>query len=340
MLERRSGIDERTVEVEQRRHRRDETEVSKAAELVLIVNGRASGIEDPQRTADELVAVLAELGAGAVSVVTRGEQELWDALAVAARSGWRVVLVGGDGTLHAAANAPVSRLPELALVPAGRANNIARALGIPTDRADALAVAAGAETRPLDALRVATPDRFIYALEAVSAGFQAEARADYQADNSADLRQGLKALVRAIRRYRPYKASVRADDEPIRASSAAQLFFSNLPFFGFGFEVAPGADPADGRLDAIVLEARGRTRLLRLLAAARRGRHIGRRGVTSRRAERVRVSEPLPLVADAVPLGTTTATVTVEPARLRVAAGDVADAGLAARAGAARGVAA
>jgi hypothetical protein len=29
---------------------------------------------------------------------------------------------------------------------------------------------------------------------------------------------------------------------------------------------------------------------------------------------------PLPLVADAVPLGTTTATVTVEPARLRLAA--------------------
>jgi diacylglycerol kinase family enzyme len=324
MLEGRSGVHERTVEVEQRTHRRDRTEVSKSAELILVVNGRASGIEDPERTADEMVAVLEELGAGAVSQVTRSEQELWDVLAVAARSGWRVVLVGGDGTLHAAANAPLSRLPELALVPAGRANNIARALGIPTDRAGALAVAAGAEPMPIDALRVATPDRFIYALEAVSAGFQAEARADYQAENSADLRQGLKALVRAIRRYRPYRASVRVDDEPIGVTSAAQLFFSNLPYFGFGFEIAPAADPADGRLDAIVLEARGRTRLLRLLAAARRGRHIGRRGVTRLSAERVRVTEPLPLVADAVPLGTTTATVTVEPARLRVAATGVA----------------
>jgi diacylglycerol kinase (ATP) len=321
MLERRSGVDERTVEVEHRTHRRDQTEVSKSAELILVVNGRASGIEDPERTADELVAILEELGAGAVGMVTRSEQELWDVLSVAAKSGWRVVLVGGDGTLHAAANAPLARLPELALIPAGRANNIARALGIPTDRAGALAVAAGAEPRPLDALRVATPDRFIYALEAVSAGFQAEARADYQAENSADLRQGLRALVRAIRRYRPYKAAVRVDDERIDSSSTAQLFFSNLPFFGFGFEVAPAAEPADGRLDAIVLEARGRTRLLRLLAAARRGRHIGRRGVSRMSAERVRVSEPLPLVADAVPLGTTTATVTVEPARLRVASG-------------------
>ncbi len=283
------------------------------------MNGRASGIEDPLRTADELVAMLEELGAEAESVVTHSEEELWDVLRFAATSGWRVALVGGDGSLHAAANAPLARLPELALVPAGRANNIARALGIPTDRMQALAVAAGASAKPLDALRVATPDRFIYALEAVSAGFQAEARADYRADNSADLRQGLRALARAIWRYRPYRASVRVDGEAIHSSSAAQLFFSNLPFFGFGFEVAPGADPTDGRLDAIVLEARGRTRLLRLLAAARRGRHIGRRGVTRMPATRVKLSEPLPLVADAVPLGTTTATVSVEPARLRVA---------------------
>ena len=288
------------------------------------MNGRASGIEDPQRTAEELVAVLEELGANADSAVTRTEQQLWDALALAERSGRRVVLVGGDGTLHAAANAPLARLPELALVPAGRANNIARALGIPTERVNALAVAASAPARPMDALRVATPDRFIYALEAVSAGFQAEARADYRADNSADLRQGVLALVRAIRRYRPYSVSVRVDGEAISSSSAAQLFLSNLPFFGFGFEVAPGADPADGRLQAILLEARGRTRLLRLLAAARRGRHIGRRGVTRIHAARVKLSEPLPLVADAVPLGRTTATVSVEPGRLRVAAMGVA----------------
>jgi membrane-associated protein len=319
LLEGRSGLNEGTVELKQWRHRREETQGSKTARLILVVNGRASGIEDPERMADELLAVLEELGADAESAVTYSEPQLWDVLGFAAEFGWRVVLVGGDGTLHAAANAPLLQLPELALVPAGRANNIARALGIPTERLDALAVAANASARPLDVLRVATPDRFIYALEAVSAGFQAEARADYQAENSADLRQGLRALGRAIWRYRPYAASVRVDEKAIRSTSAAQLFFSNLPFFGFGFKVAPGADPADGRLEAIVLEARGRARLLRLLAAARRGRHIGRRGVTRMPATRVKLSEPLPLVADAVPLGTTTATVSVESGRLRVA---------------------
>ena len=319
VLESAAGVHERPVDVEQGGHPRSRTDASKAAPLLVAVNGRASGSPDPDRTGRELVAVLEELGAEAYAVVTRDEESLWAVLRLGAALDRRVVLVGGDGTIHAAANAPLRRLPEVALVPMGRANNVARALGIPTNRSDALAVAARMPAQPLDALRVATPDRFVYAVEAVSAGFQAEARAAYQADNSADLKQGLRALVRAVRRYKPYGARVELDESGLSSSEAAQLFLSNLPYFGFGFEVNPGADSADGRLDAILLEARSRRRLVRLLAAARRGRHIGRRGVRRVPATRARLTEPLPLVADAIPLGNTTATVSVEPARLRVA---------------------
>jgi membrane-associated protein len=314
-----SGLDDVVVEIEERGHPRDRTQPTKVGGLVVAVNRKASGLEDPETTGRELVAVLEELGESASAVVTQSESELWDVLRSAEAMDQRVVLVGGDGTVHAAANSPLRRLPELALVPTGRANNVARALGIPTNRAAALAVAAGAAARPVDALRVATPDRFIYAVEAVSAGFQAEARGGYEAENSADLIQGLRALLRAVSRYRPYAAVVDLGAAGMRSPDAAQIFLSNLPYFGFGFEVDPGADPSDGRLEAILIEARGRSRLLRLLAAARRGRHIGRRGVRRESASRARLTEPLPLVADAVPLGVTTATVSVEPARLRVA---------------------
>ena len=319
VLEGLSGLDEFVVEIDERSHPRDLTEATKVGGLLVAINRNASGLEDPEMTGRELVAVLEELGERATAVVTGSEQGLWDLLRSAEEHGQRVVLVGGDGTVHAAANAPLRRLPELALVPTGRANNIARALGIPVSRVDALAVAAGAPAQPVDALRVATPDRFIYAVEAVSAGFQAEARAGYDANNSADLRQGVKAMVRAVRRFAPYEMKVELGAQHMRSAEAAQLFLSNLPYFGFGFEVDPGADPSDGRLEAILIEARGRGRLLRLLAAARRGRHIGRRGVSRTSATRARLTEPLPLVADAVPLGVTTATVSVEPARLRVA---------------------
>ena len=252
--------------------------------------------------------------------ITHSEAELWDVLAEAAASGERVALVGGDGSLHAAANAPIDELPELALLPAGTANNIARAMGIATDRRAAMHTAVGAPVRPLDVLHVRTPETSLYAVEGLSAGFHAAARSRYSAENSADFKQGLSALAGALRDFAPYELRARIGDEPVEAAGVAQVFFSNLPLFGYGFEVDPGADPADGQLDVVVFRARRRSRLLRLLAAAYRGRHIGRRGVSRTSAPEAELIEPLPLVADAVPLGTTTATVTVVPARLRIAA--------------------
>jgi membrane-associated protein len=319
MLEERRGLDERPVEID-RRHRWETPHRIKPQELLLLVNGHASGIQDPKRTGDELVAVLQELGADATAAVTQSQRGFWEGLRAGAASGRRVALVGGDGSLHSAANAPLAALPELALIPAGRANNIARALGIPSGRLGALQVAAFAPAHPLDALSVRTPERSLYAVEAVSAGFQAEARAAYTGENSADLVQGARALGQAIRRYTPYRVDARIDGTELGSDSGAQLFLSNLQYFGFGFEVDPGADPADGRLEAILLEAPGRRELLRLLAATYRGRHLGRPGVRRVSGSRAEVNEPLPLVADAIPLGTTTATVSVDPTRLRVAA--------------------
>jgi len=290
-------------------------------DLLLVLNGRASGIHDPERLGTDLAARAQEMGAGADARITHSEPELWDALDEAALSTKRVALVGGDGSLHAAANAPLRALPELALIPAGRANNIARALGIPTKRGAALATAVSATPRPLDALKVMTPMSSIYAVEGVSAGFHAEARSGYDAENSADIKQGLLALEQALLGYRPYEVRAVIDGAAtVAAGDAAQLFLSNLPYFAYGFRVDPDADPADGRLEAILFHATRRTTLLRLLAAAHGGRHIGRPGVEVRSARTVELTEPIPLVADAVPLGTTTAAVTVEPARLQVAA--------------------
>ncbi|HEX5897158.1 MAG TPA: diacylglycerol kinase family protein [Thermoleophilaceae bacterium] len=282
------------------------------------MNGQASGVTSGRPLlVDQVTADLAECGGPVDAVVTHSEGELHALLAEA--DDRRVVLIGGDGSLHAAANAPLPELPELALVPAGRANNIARALGIPTERARAVALAARAPARGLDALRIETPERSLFALEALSAGFQAEARTRYAAANSSDLRQGLRALGNAAVGYAPYRVELRLDGREIDMGGVAQLFLSNLPFFGFGFEVAPGTDPADGRFEAILIEAGGRRELLLQLAAAYRGRHVGRSGVHLITARRAELTASLPLVADSVQLGTTTAAVSLERARIHLA---------------------
>jgi Diacylglycerol kinase catalytic domain len=179
---------------------------------LVVVNGRASGVGDAEHTPADLVALLREQSRAAEGAVTMTQAGFWEALRAAADEGRRLVLVGGDGSMHSAANAP---LAQLALVPAGRANNVARALGIPVDSAAALEVAANAPARPLDALLVTTPERRLYAVEGVSAGFHAAARASYTGENSADPSQGARALAGAVRGYAPYRVSARVEDREL-----------------------------------------------------------------------------------------------------------------------------
>ncbi len=288
-----------------------------AREVELIVNARASGTSGRDVLADA-TAALRDAGARVRSHLTADEAEL--AAVVRGAEDRRIVVVGGDGTVHALANVDLPALPPAALLPAGRANNIARAMGIPVDWAAAARLAVRGRPAALDALHVVTPERSLFAVEGVSAGFHAAARHRYDGTNSADLAAGLRALAAELRAFRPSPVGLRVDGAQMFAGPAAQVFLSNLPFFGFGFRVDPIADPSDGRLEAIVMETATRRGIVGLLAAARDGRHLERAGVTWSRATRAHLDQPVALVADAQPLGVTTAAVTVAPGHLRLVA--------------------
>jgi diacylglycerol kinase family enzyme len=285
-------------------------------EIFVAVNGNASKSGDGERLLFEVSGHLSEHSARVSGRVTASEGELRRLLESA--DGRRVVLVGGDGTLHSAVNLGVP-LPALGLIPAGRANNVARALGVPTELAEAARIAATAPARSLDVLRVETGGTRRYGVEAVSAGFQADARAAYDGENSGDLRAGAQALAGALRRYRPYEVELTADGMPAYSGPAAQVFLSNLPYFGFGFPVDPVARAADGMLEAIVLRADSRAAALRMLLTVYRGRHLDGGGAALRRAHRAELTTPLPLTIDGTPLGIGPASVTVESGKLRIA---------------------
>jgi diacylglycerol kinase (ATP) len=287
----------------------------RGSEILVAVNGNASRSGDGERVLAEVSGHLRGEGVQAAGSVTASESDLRRVLESA--EGRRVVLVGGDGTLHTAVNLGVP-LPELALVPAGRANNVARALGIPVGLGEAARIAATAPAHPLDLLRVKTNGTCRYCVEAVSGGLQADARAAYEGENSADLGAGARALAGALRRYRPYEVELRVDGRPAYRGRAAQVFLSNLPYFGFGFPVNPDARVADGMLEAIVLPADSRAAALRLLMDVYRGRHLdGGRGAV-RRAHQAELETPLPVTCDGTPLGVGSPSVTVDPGKLRV----------------------
>jgi diacylglycerol kinase family enzyme len=287
------------------------------AGVIAVVNGSASGADDPGALLSAVCGAIEQAGARAAGLVTRSEDELGEVLANA--EGRRIALVGGDGTLHAAVNQPVD-LPDLAIVPTGRANNVARALGVPLDLRGAASVAANALSRPLDVLRVETASGTEWCVEGVSAGLQADARSRYEGENSGDVRGGAQAFASALREFHPYALAVHGGDGFAFEGDAAQVFLSNLPYFGFGFQVDPMARPRDGLLEAIVLEAESRIDVARLMWSVYRGRHLGRRGVRFARVRDAVLTGPVPLAGDGTPLGTASATVAVEQGRVRVAA--------------------
>lgn len=285
-----------------------------SAQLVVIVNARASGTGDGALL-DTVLDGIRSTGARAVAVATRSEEELQRALQEA--DGRRVVLVGGDGSVHAALNAAAD-LPELALVPTGRANNVARSLGVPLDPWHAARLAAVGAAAPVDALAVRSGLKSITCLEAVSAGLHAHARSGYRAPNSADVLAGARLFADALWHYRPYPVLLEVDGELVYEGDAAQVFVANLPLFAFGFRVNPSGRPGDGLLEAVVIEAQTRREAVHQLWAAYHGKHVGEPGVTVFRGARAALRWPIPLVGDATPLGTGTADVAVDPARLRV----------------------
>jgi diacylglycerol kinase (ATP) len=208
--------------------------------LLLVANAKASGLANGAK----LDAALRALRANGADVEARLTEDLEELAATMAGAQGRVVLLGGDGTLHAVANLP-GPLPELALLPAGRANNIARSLDIPLELERAAALAVRGRARPIDAIDARSETRSYRAVEGISVGFHARARVKYRAENSAALLRGVLVGLTTLWKFRPVTVVMESNGER-EEMRVGQLFAANLPLYGFGMRVAPGAEPGDG----------------------------------------------------------------------------------------------
>lgn len=210
----------------------------------------------------------------------------------------RIVVAGGDGTIGCAAAAAARLGVSLAVVPVGTANDFARALGLPADTEAAVELAlTGTRTRRVELGECVDPDEpgleprpFV---NAVSAGLSPIA-----ARTAGDLKATLGKLaysVAAVRvgvAARPVDCSVACDGEPLFSGPAWQGIVACTGAFGGGADIA--ADPGDGRLDAVVIEAGSRARLLAHAYGLRYGYVERQRGVHTASAASVEIEAPGP----------------------------------------------
>jgi YegS/Rv2252/BmrU family lipid kinase len=279
--------------------------VSTDRRFAILMNPASAGGK-PLRVLPALQQALTEAGAEQRVVETRDMGHATHAARDAAGRGEVVVALGGDGLVGKLAGALRGSTP-LGVVPAGRGNDFARALGIPEDVEGATRVLLEGVRKALD-LGEANGQPF-----ACIASLGYDSVANRLANDARLLRGHLVytyAGIRALLSWHPARFTVRLDDREYRFEGYT-VAAANTGYYGGGMHMAPGADPSDGLLEVITIEQVSKPRFLANLPKVFKGTHVHEEGVNVHRAQKVEISadRPFDVYGDGDPLTTLPATV-------------------------------
>jgi len=273
--------------------------------FAILMNPASAGGK-PLRVLPALQEALSEAGADHRVVETRDMAHATHAARDASGRGEVVVALGGDGLVGKLAGALRDSAP-LGIVPAGRGNDFARALGIPEDVPGATRVLLEGVRKALD-LGEANGKPFACI---ASLGYDSDAN---RIANEAKVVRGnmvyAYAAIRSLLAWKPARFTVRLDGREHRFEGYT-VAAANTGYYGGGMNMAPGADPSDGLLDVIFIENVSKARFIANLPKVFKGTHVELDSVEVHRAREVEISSdrPFDVYADGDPLTTLPATV-------------------------------
>jgi len=282
---------------------------------MVLINPRA-GLLNTKNSAPEVERILRRALKHAAFHVTETENEADQALRRAvAQQFRRVIVAGGDGTVHHAARILAGTNVELGLIPLGSANNIAGSLRIPDKPRNAMRLAAGGRAHPIDIGRCG---RHIF-LEAAGIGFHAHVLKIYSRSQSKSLVRSAYAIVRTGIEMEPLHVTLTADGAR-RRHVISQMTISNLPMYGANFKPSPHARPDDGLLDVVLVPYTAAAALPVFVAALRAGTFHTMPGVITFSCNKLEIEtqRPAPLHLDADASFFTPATIQTHCACLKI----------------------
>jgi len=267
----------------------------------LVITNAAAGGSD----AEAIEAAVAELRSdGQVQVAASGSAAELDRILEQRGDDIEIIVaMGGDGSLHALANA-LHRRGELTtttvgLVPLGTGNDFARGVGISLDPCEAARQHLDGVVRRID---VVVDDRDTLIVNAVHVGIGADAVREAGVWKRRLGRLGyVVGAVKAGVTSPGLALRVRVDREDLRRrrGKVIQVAIGNGAYVGGGTELAPGARPYDGLVDVVVAYADAPLARLGYAIRLRRGTHVDRDDVISARGSSVNVTgEPFWCNAD------------------------------------------
>lgn len=243
--------------------------------------------------------------------------------AIVADGAERIVVVGGDGMVHAAANAIAPLATEypdvvLGIIALGSGNDFARAVGLVVDDEVAAAKACLEPPKPVDLLETS----YGWVATVATCGFAA--RVNRRANSMRRPKGSLKYTVATIA-VLPSLGSdaidLSLDDAAWAKADLHLLAIGNTAYFGGGMKICPDARFDDGLAEVVQVTSLGRLEVLRFLPSVFPGKHVHNERTTVQRALTIslRADSNVELWGDGEFLGVLPATVEVRPNAIRVA---------------------
>jgi len=237
-----------------------------------------------------------------------------------------VVAVGGDGTVHEAANGIAGIAGShaaLGCIPAGSGDDFARGLGIPRNWQKALErVLAGAPVR-IDAARIND------GLFVISAGIGFDGEVARMTNRSFYKRLlnriGLGSLsyvisvLRLLASYRPCQVRMELDGRTLDFSDVWLVAVANMPYYGGGMKICPDARHDDGILNVCLVHGIRRIDFLRFFPLVFQGSHVSHPSVLMLSGKRISIegASPMAIHKDGESAGQTPVCIEALPGRLQ-----------------------
>ncbi len=235
-----------------------------------------------------------------------------------------IVAAGGDGTVQEIAQAlarakaaGVDPCPALGIIPAGRCNDFARALGISKDPSAVAETLLRGRCRTIDLGRV--NGRYFCTIATVGIDAKITGFVDQMRIPLRGTPAYLYGTFRVLLRYAALPFRLDGDIGELQKD----LFVAsvaNTTYYGGAIPLVPHADPTDGLLDLCMIDRIPRRRILTLLPRILMGKHCNRPEVSFARTRQLRIETPRPceIWADGEHIATTPAVIDLVPGAIRV----------------------
>ncbi|MEG8275329.1 diacylglycerol/lipid kinase family protein [Streptomyces sp. AHA2] len=289
-------------------------------QFTAVVNPTAGGATSAAALL-KVARLLREAGAELETEYSRSLPHARELARTAGERGRVVLAVGGDGITGSVGGALSGTGALFGMVPAGRGNDFARALGLPGDPEGVARVLLHGTPRAVDTIEVTSSvHAATVVLGSVYAGV--DALANQHANQSRMLRGPASyyaGALRAISTWRPVRYRVTVDGHD-HAYSGYTVVAANSSYYGSARRIAPDARPDDGLLDVVMIRDAPRRLFFTLMKELDTGAHVHRPQVRVVRGREIRIEadRDLPYGADGEIEAVLPVTVRVLPGALRV----------------------